>query len=54
MTQCKASPMGGGSCELPEGHDGKHFRAFKHREGGFEWDDASQRRLADEHSSRFD
>ena len=50
MTQCKASPMGGGRCEREEGHEGKHFRSFVNREGGFEWDDESQAK----YSSRFD
>lgn len=63
MTRCAASPLGGGQCELEAGHDGKHRRRMWRymsdgsREPGswFEWDDESQKRLADKlGSSRFD
>ena len=50
---CTSEPLGGGKCDLPKGHDGKHFKAFKHRDGGFEWDDESQSRLASRYGSRF-
>lgn len=47
--QCKASPMGGGRCELDAGHDGKHRRTFPSGRP-FEWTDESQAK----HVSRFD
>lgn len=50
--RCTASPLGGGTCELAAGHEGKHRKKMMHT--WFEWTDDSQRRLADEHGSRFD
>lgn len=51
--ECKAQPLGGGQCELDEGHEGRHMRRF--RTGTpFYWSDTSQRKLADKHGSRFD
>jgi hypothetical protein len=62
---CPATPLGGGQCELDMGHDGKHRKQLWRYDyldsgkaptpaGVFEWDDDSQRRLTDKHSSRFD
>ena len=49
MTQCKASPMGGGRCEREEGHEGKHAKSLPSGRL-FEWSDESQAK----YSSRFD
>ncbi|UXA19516.1 hypothetical protein [Mycobacterium sp. SMC-4] len=52
--QCDRHAFGGGRCELDAGHDGKHYRAWPDRDGGFEWTDKSQAELVDRYSSRFD
>lgn len=57
--QCKSFPLGGGQCELDAGHEGKHQRtSFPYGPEGkpfvFDWTDEGQRRLVNEHTSRFD
>ncbi len=57
--RCKQSPMGGGRCELEQGHDGKHRRTSYPRGTErppfvFEWTDESQTALIAKHGSRFD
>lgn len=42
---CRSEPLGGGRCELPVGHEGKHFKAWTDRDGGFSWSDAGQGNL---------
>jgi hypothetical protein len=59
VKQCKQQPLGGGQCEREAGHDGKHMKTSypygpERDPFVFEWDDESQRRLADKHGSRFD
>jgi hypothetical protein len=39
--QCKATPLGGGQCELDKGHDGKHLLHFP-AGGVFSWTHESQ------------
>ncbi|MGE2733818.1 hypothetical protein [Mycolicibacterium vaccae] len=53
-TQCGRPALGGVRCELAPGHDGKHYRSWPDREGGFSWTDESQTALADRYASRFD
>jgi hypothetical protein len=62
---CGSEPLGGGRCELPAGHEGKHRKAVwksnywdqaKTREFSywFEWSDQSQHDLAQKWSSGRD
>jgi hypothetical protein len=56
---CGAEPLGGGRCELAEGHEGDHQRtSWPYGYGKppmvFTWTDESQTRLADRQGSRFD
>lgn len=53
--QCGSSSLGGGRCELPENHAGRHRKRMNHYNypdptpipgGFFEWDDAEQSALA--------
>jgi hypothetical protein len=48
---CKSFSFGGGRCELQDGHEGEHFRAWRSGDGGFSWTDQGQRRVADQWGS---
>lgn len=62
--RCIRQPLGGGQCEREAGHEGNHRKSMwsydphgvrsPELSGFFEWDDESQRRLADKHGSGFD
>lgn len=53
MKRCTAQPLGGGMCELAEGHGGEHQKTswpdgYDQPPYVFTWTDESQQRLADE------
>lgn len=51
---CNRPAFGGGYCELEKGHDGKHFRAWPDRPGGFTWSDESTDEQVRKHTTGRD
>lgn len=54
--RCNRPSLGGGNCELEQGHEGKH-RITRERQDGpwvWEWTDEGQQKVMDKWGSRFD